>query len=183
MAIVLLAPSIPMLFMGEEFAAATPFQFFCDFSGVVGANVSAGRKREFAEFAAFAHAVDFPDPSSGATFAACKLDWVSPRRAPHAAWLAHCRQLLTLRRERLLPHLRGMGGHAAGYKARPPGGLRVRWRLGDGATLWLLANLCDQPMLSRSPPGAVLYASAEQAGNGLLPPWSVLWTLEPRRSG
>ncbi len=54
LAVLLLAPSPPMLFMGEEFAAATPFQFFCDFEGELAAAVTEGRRREFAGFAAFA---------------------------------------------------------------------------------------------------------------------------------
>ena len=50
----LLAPQVPMLFMGEEFAASTPFLFFCDFGGELAQAVSSGRRREFERFAAFA---------------------------------------------------------------------------------------------------------------------------------
>ena len=48
-AIVLLSPAIPMLFMGEEWAASTPFLFFCDFSGDLARAVTEGRRRELNE--------------------------------------------------------------------------------------------------------------------------------------
>ena len=52
-ACLLLTPLVPMLFMGEEFAASTPFLFFCDFGPELAAAVAAGRRREFQRFAAF----------------------------------------------------------------------------------------------------------------------------------
>ena len=52
-AILLLAPSPPLLFMGEEFGAETPFLFFCDFEKDLAAAVTEGRRNEFARFARF----------------------------------------------------------------------------------------------------------------------------------
>jgi malto-oligosyltrehalose trehalohydrolase len=52
-AIYLLAPQIPMLFMGEEWAAAQPFPFFCDFEAELGEAVRKGRREEFAKFPEF----------------------------------------------------------------------------------------------------------------------------------
>lgn len=188
-AIVLLAPAPPLLFMGEEFAAAQPFTYFCDFASDLAEAVSAGRRREFArEFANSARfaglAEELPDPVADATFAACVLDWASLEEPPHAAWLAFVRALLALRRRQIVPRLRGMQSAQSDYQI--PGGnvLRVDWRLGDGSLLALLANLGAQPAGGLAvPSGPVLYRSANlPAGDldaGRLPPWSVAWLLDP----
>jgi maltooligosyltrehalose trehalohydrolase len=69
---VLLAPFTPMLFMGEEYGEAAPFQFFTDhIDPAIAEATRSGRRREFAAFAAFAGEV--PDPQDPATFAASKL--------------------------------------------------------------------------------------------------------------
>ncbi|MGW1074740.1 malto-oligosyltrehalose trehalohydrolase [Streptomyces sp. NPDC002537] len=96
-ALVLCAPFTPMLFMGEEWGARTPWQFFTDHTdpGLAEA-VRAGRRREFA-----AHgwaAEDVPDPQDPATRARSCLDWTEPGREPHAALLAWHRRLIALRR-------------------------------------------------------------------------------------
>lgn len=102
-ALLLLAPETPLLFMGQEWAASTPFQYFTDHHGELGGLVSAGRRREFADFPAFHGGADVPDPQADATFTASKLRWEERERAPHAGVLALYRALLNLRRsERLL---------------------------------------------------------------------------------
>lgn len=102
-ALLLLAPETPLLFMGQEWAASTPFQYFTDHHGELGGLVSEGRRREFADFPAFHGGADVPDPQAEATFTASKLRWEELERAPHAAVLALYRALLNLRRsERLL---------------------------------------------------------------------------------
>ena len=53
-ALLLLAPQVPLLFMGEEWGARQPFLFFCDFHGELAAAVRDGRRREFARFPEFA---------------------------------------------------------------------------------------------------------------------------------
>ena len=90
LAIVLLAPSPPLLFMGEEFAAATPFLFFCDFEPTLAKAVTQGRRDEFRSFAAFADpdaAAQIPDPSAPSTYARSKLDWRSVATPPHDDWM------------------------------------------------------------------------------------------------
>jgi maltooligosyltrehalose trehalohydrolase len=101
-AVYLLAPAVPMLFMGEEFAATTPFLFFCDFGGELRDAVTEGRRREFRRFARFADSATqaaIPDPNAPASFAASKLDWKSLGDAERADWLNYYRGLLRLRRE------------------------------------------------------------------------------------
>jgi 1,4-alpha-glucan branching enzyme/maltooligosyltrehalose trehalohydrolase len=180
-AVYLLAPAIPMLFMGEEFAATTPFLFFCDFGGELREAVTEGRRREFRKFARFADAATqaaIPDPNRPETFVASKLDWASLGDPERADWLNYYRELLRLRREIIVPRLRGMAGHAGAFETFPPAGLRVSWRLGDGSTLRLLANLSGEAAATADLPGETLFALFMDAGAGVQGPWSVRWTLE-----
>ena len=98
-AILLTAPWTPMLFMGEEWGAGTPWQFFSDHvDPEIAAKVRTGRRAEFA-----AHGWnrdDVPDPQDPATFERSKLDWSEPGREPHARLLGWYRDLLALRRAR-----------------------------------------------------------------------------------
>ncbi|NKX90783.1 malto-oligosyltrehalose trehalohydrolase [Nocardia coubleae] len=98
-ALVLLSASTPMLFMGEEWGARTPFQFFTSHTDpVIGAATADGRR---AEFAAHGWATDdVPDPQDPATFTRSKLDWTERGREPHARLLACYRALLALRKSR-----------------------------------------------------------------------------------
>lgn len=98
-ALVLLSASTPMLFMGEEWGARTPFQFFTSHTDpVVAAATAAGRRAEFAEHGWSGDEV--PDPQDPATFTRCKLDWSEVGREPHARLLACYRGLLALRKSR-----------------------------------------------------------------------------------
>ncbi|WP_329544940.1 malto-oligosyltrehalose trehalohydrolase [Streptomyces sp. NBC_01356] len=96
-ALTLTGPFTPMLFMGEEWAAGTPWQFFTDHTDPELADaVRRGRRREFA-----AHGwaeEDVPDPQDPATRDRSCLDWSEPEEALHARVLAWYRDLITLRR-------------------------------------------------------------------------------------
>ena len=185
LAVLLLAPSSPMLFMGEEFAAATPFQFFCDFQGELADEVTEGRRREFAGFREFSDPVTrarIPDPNDPATFERCKLNWDCLDEPQHKAWLEYYRSLLALRRTHIVPHLPGMGGGAK-FELVGVSGLAVRWRLGDGARLSLLANLGDGPVEGTLCfAGTPFYLSQpdlpESLAVGRMPPWSAAWFIK-----
>ena len=87
-AVYLLLPQMPMLFMGEEWAAAQPFPFFCDFGPDLADAVRKGRRDEFARFPEFqdpAMRERIPDPMADATFASAKLDWERPRAGSRTA--------------------------------------------------------------------------------------------------
>ncbi len=180
-AVFLLAPNIPMLFMGEEFGAATPFQFFCDFGDELRDAVTQGRRREFGKFARFADPetqATIPDPNLPQTFFSSKLDWASLSNPSHAEWLSYYRALLKLRQAAIVPHLYGTQGGAAQYEVLTPTGLRVTWRLGDGATLQLLANFSDESIKTNTPTGKTVFATHPTEPQGELSPWSVLWTIK-----
>jgi malto-oligosyltrehalose trehalohydrolase len=181
-ALLLLAPQPPLLFMGQEFAAATPFQFFCDFGPDLARAVRDGRRAEFARFAQFTKATErekIPDPSDPATFARSRLDWSELTQAEHAAWLDYHRQLLAMRRREIVPLLPRIHGNAGRARSLGESALCVDWRAANGATLTLLANLGDTDIAtSLRPGGRLLYATDERGPEALLRPWSVQWYLE-----
>ena len=96
-ALLVTAPFTPLLFQGEEWGAATPFQYFTDHRDPdLGRAVSQGRRSEFSAFGWEPDAV--PDPQSEATFEASRLDWAETTEEPHAGLLRWYRELLALRR-------------------------------------------------------------------------------------
>jgi maltooligosyltrehalose trehalohydrolase len=192
MAILLLAPAPPMLFMGEEFAADTPFLFFCDFEKDLAAAVTRGRRDEFAHFAAFnnlAARERIPDPNLFATFAASRLNWDSLKSRDHDSWLRFYRGLLKLRREKIVPLLSGCSVPAK-YDVVERRGLIARYHPGGGKKLLLAANMGDEKVsgfdFAASLPPVSLIPSIYQTENvtsaslqlGELPPWSVVWFLQ-----
>jgi maltooligosyltrehalose trehalohydrolase len=111
--VLLTAPETPLLFMGQEWAAGTPFHYFTDHHEELGRLVTEGRRREFKYFSAFADPearARIPDPQAAATFEASRLDWTERDREPHAAMLRLYRALLALRRRE--PALRADAFHA-----------------------------------------------------------------------
>src|SRR5438105_2854478 len=189
LAVVLLAPSPPLLFMGEEFAAATPFQFFCDFEPNLAAAVTRGRREEFRSFAQFADPVAaerIPDPAAAATFERSRLDWRSVAVAPHAEWLALYRDLLALRHCAIEPLVNAIARDGRKWRTWAETALAVTWPLDDGRALHLDANLGDRPApWDDAPNSEWIYAtSGLEARDRVLPPWSVVWRIDaaPMRS-
>jgi maltooligosyltrehalose trehalohydrolase len=172
LAITLLAPMPPMLFMGEEWGAKTPFPFFCDFGGELAEAIRQGRRKEFAEaYETFGNEV--PDPLAGSTFNAAKLDW-SGRNNGGRERYALVKALLAVRTEEITPRLAGATfGHAEFQQVNV---LTAQWRLGDGSTLALVANISGQSTTRGhvTPHGRAIWGG--QAPERL-PPWSVFWTI------
>jgi len=101
-ALVLLSPFTPMLFMGEEWGASTPWQYFTSYPDAeLGAAVSRGRRAEFGGHGwrdLYGEDVVVPDPQDPATFRRSVLDRTEVTRAPHAQLLDWYRRLVALRR-------------------------------------------------------------------------------------
>jgi maltooligosyltrehalose trehalohydrolase len=96
-AILICAPGLPMLFMGEEFAASAPFNYFTSFTDPARASaVSEGRRREYESF--FSDRA-FPDPQAPETFAGSRIDWEETALSPHPELLALNRALISLRKK------------------------------------------------------------------------------------
>ncbi len=98
-ALLLTSPWTPMLFMGEEWGAGSPWQYFTDHTDPdLGEAVRQGRRSEFASHGWDEHQV--PDPQDVATFEASRLDWSELEQDDHARLLRWYRDLIRLRRER-----------------------------------------------------------------------------------
>lgn len=109
-ALLLLAPQTPLLFMGQEWAASSPFLFFTDHEDELGRKVTEGRREEFRSFTAFAdpsRRAAIPDPQSRETFERSRLGWHEVHELPHAGVLRLYQRLLELRRA--TPALAGRG--------------------------------------------------------------------------
>lgn len=173
-AVYLLLPQVPMLFMGEEMGATSPFLFFADFAGELAEKVREGRREEFARFPEFSDPdkrEKIPDPLAETTFLASKLHWdaADPER------LDWYRRILAARRDKLLPvlDLIGQGGQAERLGGRA---IRITWQSGAGRALVLLANLSAQAERGTVPEGAeLIWQEGPVPENGLLPAWSVRW--------
>jgi len=181
-AVYLLAPSPPMLFMGEEWAASTPFLFFCNFEPNLAKRVTEGRRREFGAFSQFdgAHGrAAMPDPGVYETFAHSILKWDERREPTHARVLEDYRTLLKLRAEHIAPRVADVAATDSRYVMAGEFGLRVSWQLVAG-TLHADINLSasDCPGFTPEPSGRLIFATHDpRYANGTAPPWSVRWTL------
>lgn len=94
-------PFTPLLFMGQEWGASSPFLFFSDHEGELGEAVRKGRREEFKTFAAFADPKTrdaIPDPQARSTFESSKLKWEERADGAHARVLALHRAMIALRR-------------------------------------------------------------------------------------
>ena len=140
-AMVLLAPAVPMLFMGEEFASSSPFLFFCDFGPELAAAVTRGRREEFSRFEWFRDPVrqaSIPDPNAEETFRASVLDWDEVTQPAHVGWRDLYRSLLAKRAAEIVPRLAGTATGGT-YRVQDDV-LSVVWTLPDGSLLHMVAN-------------------------------------------
>lgn len=96
-ALLLLLPQTPLLFMGQEWAASTPFLFFTDHHAELGHAVTEGRRKEFGSFAGFSGS-QIPDPQALDTFRASQLRWDELSTEPHLHMVNLYKSLLALRR-------------------------------------------------------------------------------------
>jgi malto-oligosyltrehalose trehalohydrolase len=167
--ILLLAPSPPLLFMGEEWGCRQPFLYFCDFAGELGEAVRKGRREEFARFAAFADAkarARIPDPLAEQTFKRSVLRWKDARSTEGEEWLSHYKALLELRKAEVAPRRFGPGR----YRMLGERAFEVSWEGG----LTLVANCGDEALeVDLLPAGKCFWGSKEK----VLEPWSASWWL------
>ena len=173
LAITLLAPTIPMLFMGEEWGSKASFPFFCDFKGSLAEAVRKGRRREYG-WAYAKHGDEVPDPLDPATFRSGVLDWQSCNEPAGRKRLALVQALLEVRRREIVPRLANAAfgeAHAADSKL-----LTANWHLGDGAGLELTANLSndDIPGTPREANGIPIWGGVP---GDVISPWSVFWRI------
>ncbi|WP_438028708.1 malto-oligosyltrehalose trehalohydrolase [Sorangium sp. So ce233] len=135
-ALLLITPYTPLLFMGQEWNARTPFQYFTDHNAELGRLVTEGRRREFQYFTSFSGA-EVPDPQDPRTFQRSKLDWSERQRPEHAGVLAWYRELLGLRAAHHALRRRGRGDFSA--EAISPDAVRIERRGGEATVIALVA--------------------------------------------
>lgn len=184
-AILLLAPSPPMLFMGQEWGSQRSFTYFCDFEPELALKVTEGRRLEFARFPEFTDPDSrsrIPDPTASSTFEASRLDWETATTRAGREWVDFHRKLLEIRNRKIVPKLRKIKGAAAEFRTFAARGLLVKWRLDDGSLLTLLANLGPDPIQPCPWPGSdVIFGTPAELSEPplpeALPAWSAVWSL------
>ncbi|HLL00738.1 MAG TPA: malto-oligosyltrehalose trehalohydrolase [Myxococcaceae bacterium] len=162
--LLLLSPYTPLLFMGQEWNASTPFLYFTDHNAELGRLVTEGRRKEFAGFTRFSGDA-VPDPQALETFTRSRLDWSEAQRPPHAPVRVLYRELLRLRATEPALKERTRGSYDA--QALSPDALLLERRAG-GQVIRVFLNLRGQ-LEHRLPEGA--------RGEALL------WTEAPRFGG
>ena len=176
-ALLLVSPYTPMLWMGQEWAASSPFQFFTDHPEELGRLVTEGRRKEFKHFAAFADEsmrAKIPDPQAERTFLDSKLRWDERGREPHRGILELHRALLRLRRNEpalRTPSRKGFSVDAVGEKT-----LAIRRSAESGETILAVIHFGEALKLDLGAGTATRSAPAAR--------WApVLWTEEERFGG
>lgn len=151
-AVLVFAPNVPMLFMGQEFADPAPFLYFTSHTDeALGVAVSEGRRREFADFHEAGD--EWHDPQASETFARSKVTWGLHERGPHAELLALYRALLALRKAR--PALSNCRRDLTRVRASDEQGwVTVERRDPGGDHIALAANFSDRPCRVPLPDGA-----------------------------
>lgn len=141
-ALYLLMPSIPMVFMGEEWHASTPFLYFCDFEGSLADAVRNGRRHEFSKFPEFSNPEKMnliPDPNNSLTFESSKLNWDENEKDFHKETLEFYKKLLKIRKEYIVPIISRIENSRA--EILEDDSLKVVWVTKDGQELELLLDL------------------------------------------
>ncbi len=165
-ALVLLAPSTPLLFQGQEFAASTSFTYFADHGGDLAEKIRVGRAKfmqQFRSAAAPGSAAALPNPCDEATFLRCKLDHAERER--NASVVRLHQDLLTLRRkDPVLSGDRQIDGAVLAERA-----FAIRYSGAAGDRL-LIVNLGPEFIFNPAP--EPLLAPVEDSG------WQLVWSSE-----
>jgi hypothetical protein len=166
----LTAPMTPLLFMGQEWSADTPFRYFTDVDAWLGESITAGRRREFAAFPEFSderarHAI--PDPQAADTFECSRLNWDERNEPAHRRVLELYRALIALRLDH--PAL-GASSDLAGCAAALDDDTVAMRRSNDHDVFWVVVRL--------KTPGTVRLDTFPQFRNEHHAAWDVAFTTE-----
>lgn len=171
--LMLLSPQVPMLFMGEEWCSQKPFPYFCDFDEELNAAVREGRRKELSKLPGF-DGEHVPDPTAESVFRSAILDWDEASSTWGATWVERYRQLIALRRERVVPLLSDM--RQGGRYVLDQGVIRVEWPVDDGRRYMLVANPSSDVAITslESDLIDVVYALGDHRPDGL-GAWSLVF--------
>ena len=168
-ALLLLCPFVPMLFMGEEYAARNPFLFFTSHNEDLAKLVREGRRAEFKHFAAFqdeARRAAIPDPNAPSTFDASVADKADP------AAFTFVQDLLALRHKHVVPGIPGC--RSLNVEVLGTGAVQAEWRLGTGRRLAITLNLGQEAASSEGPAGGTVFAHPPGTELAAMPPGSIV---------
>jgi malto-oligosyltrehalose trehalohydrolase len=181
-ALQILCPQIPLIFMGEERASRAPFLFFTDHNSDLAKAVREGRRREFASFSPHynpEYLATIPDPNDPDTFERSKPGSDASLGSRREALY---KQLLAIRQAEIVPRLHDMqalDAHAIG-----PAAVLGRWQLGDHALLLIGTNLGTSAVPVSQLNGRLLFATSTQAGqsaqDGTLQPYCTVVFMKTR---
>ncbi|KPW35962.1 Malto-oligosyltrehalose trehalohydrolase [Pseudomonas coronafaciens pv. atropurpurea] len=188
-ALLLLSPMIPLMFMGDEWAASEPFLFFTSHHGELADAVREGRRKEFADFAAFADPEKrehIPDPNDIKTFEASRpafaaVDLETDIGLDHRSWVDFYSMLLALRHQEIIPRL--PGAHFLKTDILGDKAVSARWTMGDGSVLRIDLNLSETAVAVTLPPESRLIfsssdKSSELSSQGILNPYTAIVSLK-----
>jgi maltooligosyltrehalose trehalohydrolase len=173
-ALILLCPQIPMIFMGEEIGTRSPFLFFTEHHDELADAVREGRRNEFRNFAAFQDATQrarIPDPNDEATFRAC----IPQPPGDGFDWSGFYRELIAARARHVIPRLDGARSIAA--RVIGPAAVLASWRMADGALLTIAANFGDAACALDAAADAEVIAITASFVAGVLPSRSTVALL------
>ena len=174
----LIAPTIPLMFMGEEWGCKTPFMFFCNLGDDLSDSIREGRRREFSRFPEFASPENrkkIPDPTVEKTFINSYPDW----KKQDLEILDFYKSMLKLRHKLIIPVIPHIQHSQSSFEVIDEGCFKVKWHTQRGEILEVLVNLSDKDVsynIKSNNNNIVKYSSKETAGK--LTAWSVYWYLK-----
>ena len=181
-AMLLLSPQVPLLFMGESYRDNTPFHFFADYTDELATIIRDNRAPEAENFGGYPEgfsAKDIADPNAETTFLDSKIDWAQSETPEGQAWSNQLRQLIEIRRERIVPHLPDAQANSGKVLDAPERCVFVDWKLGDIA-LQLRLNLSKKEIALGSKLGERIWPNSKVDTHETLPPLSVAFYIQER---
>lgn len=191
----ILSPSIPLVFMGEEFACEQPFYYFCDFEEELANCVKEGRLKEFSSFLEPAGRnvlTRIPDATSEEVFLDSKINWDKPLAASQKEILDYYKNMLDVRKKIIVPLIQELDFSRTEFRIINDSVFFVKWTTGNDKCLKLIANLsnqeycCDsnieQHLALAQNDNSVLIAESVvngfQKGQEIIKNWGVYWFLD-----
>ncbi len=161
-ALTLLCPQIPMLFLGDEIGSRAPFLYFTDHEAKLAKAVRKGRAAEFP----LLNESSVPDPNAAETF---RRSLPGTKAAESQEWCTYFRELLSVRHKEIVPRLAGAQRRAA--DAIGQAAVRASWTMSDGSLLTLAANLAEETVSADLPSHMPIWG---RPANGKLPPCTTI---------
>lgn len=182
--IYLLCPQIPMIFMGEEWGASTPFPYFADQSDEIVQQLVKHRQHQFAEMRPEPdrrQVASAPGVADESTFVSAHLDWNELALPKNSGWVSFYKELIALRKARIIPFLSNLVVLHSTVEIVGPGAFACAWNLDRGAHLYLAANLCSGTRANfPTQPGEEIWLSGASPDQHTLGPWAVRWKQQTR---